>query len=229
MEAASPCFTPSLPDLISYSIMKDDSGVWGDGKLKIVCEIFAEEVRGKNRSGTRLNRVGYANVIAKFKERTGQTYTKLQFKNKWDKLRKDYSNWKQLGKETRCNWNAVKKLYEAPGQWWKKINHQFKGISKFKDKSLEYEDELSIMFEDIRNTGDDHWAPTSGELPQDSEAQAEDEIDKDVNVEDDGGEDTPTSSKEKRRCVVDKEKGRQPNAIHQTDSLPLENQAESLY
>ncbi|KAJ1290451.1 hypothetical protein BS78_02G244500 [Paspalum vaginatum] len=102
--------------------MKDDSGVSGDGKLKIVCEIFADQVRQKNRSGSHLNKLGYANVIAQFKERTGKTYTKLQFKNKWDKLRRDYTNWKQLGKETGCNWNAVKKLYEAPDWWWKKIN-----------------------------------------------------------------------------------------------------------
>ncbi|WVZ75744.1 hypothetical protein U9M48_023777 [Paspalum notatum var. saurae] len=166
--------------------MKDDSGVWGDGKLKIVCEIFADQVRAKNRSGSHLNKLGYANVIAQCKEKTEKTYTKLQFKNKWDKLRRDYTNWKQLGKETGCNWNAVKKLYEALDWWWKKINDQFKGISKFKDKSLEYEDELSIMFEDIRNTGDDHWAPTS----------------------DEGGEDIPTSLKLKRRSVVDKEKGK---------------------
>lgn len=192
--------------------MKEDNADWCDENVKIVCEIFADQVRQKNRSGSHLNKLGYTNVIAKFKERTGKTYTKLQFKNKWDKLKKDYSNWKQLGRETGCDWNPVKELYVAEDWWWKKINEQFKGIAKFKDKALQNEDELGVMFEDLRNTGDDHWAPTRGDLPQEIEAEAEDDNDKDANMENDdgsdGGEDTPSSSKAKRRRGIDKEKGK---------------------
>jgi hypothetical protein len=66
------------------------------------------------------------------------------------------------------------------------------------------------MFEDLRNIGDDHWAPTRGELPQDTEAQIQDAI----NIEDenasDCGEDTPSSSTSKRRCVVVTDKGKKP-------------------
>ncbi|XP_062217252.1 L10-interacting MYB domain-containing protein-like [Phragmites australis] len=190
--------------------MKDDSADWCDENLKIVCELFAEQVRAKNRSGSHLNRQGYNNVIAQFKERTGLTYTKLQFKNKWDKMKKDYSNWKQLGRETGAGWDPVKKMYTAPDWWWKKTNNQFKGISKFKDRALQNEDELSVMFEDLRNTGDDHWAPTSGDLPQGTEGQPGDDNNKDVDMDDDDdsdGEDgTPSSSKAKRRRVVDKKK-----------------------
>lgn len=89
--------------------MKDDSADWCDENLKIVCELFAEQVRAKNRSGSHLNRQGYNNVIAQFKERTGLTYTKLQFKNKWDKMKEDYSNWKQLGRETGAGWDPERK------------------------------------------------------------------------------------------------------------------------
>lgn len=200
--------------------MKEHTADWCDENVKILCEIFAEQVRAKNRSGSHLNKLGYANVIAKFKERTEKTYTKLQFKNKWDKMKKDYNYWKQLGRETGCGWDPNKKLYVAPDWWWKKINEKFKGIAKFKDKALQNEDELSVMFEDLRNTGDDHWAPSSGELPQGTEAQPEDDIDKDATMEDDydkdgnmeqkedGGEDTPCSSKAKRRRVFEKEKGK---------------------
>nr|ACN33791.1 unknown [Zea mays] len=190
--------------------MEEDNADWCDENVKIACEIFAEEVRAKNRSGSHLNKLGYNNVMVKFKERTGKTYSELQFKNKWDKLKKDYSNWKQLGKETGCGWDPNKKLYVAPDWWWEKANIQFKGISKFKDKSLQNAEELSVMFEDLRNTGDDHWVPTSGELPQDTEAQIHDAI----NIEDenasDCGEDTPSSSTSKRRRVVVTDKGKKP-------------------
>jgi hypothetical protein len=41
---------------------------------------------------THLNRTGYMNVMEKFTERTGLGYRKIQFKNKWDKMRSKYAN-----------------------------------------------------------------------------------------------------------------------------------------
>jgi hypothetical protein len=56
------------------------------------------------------------------REKTGLDYNKLQFKNKWDKMRKEYANWKRLTKETGLGWDPVKKTYTAPDSWWKKEN-----------------------------------------------------------------------------------------------------------
>jgi hypothetical protein len=39
--------------------MKEDNADWCDENVKIACEIFAEEVRAKNRSGSHLNKLGY--------------------------------------------------------------------------------------------------------------------------------------------------------------------------
>ncbi|CAN6236856.1 unnamed protein product [Urochloa humidicola] len=193
-----------------------DNADWCDENLKVVCELFAEEVQAKNRSGSHLNRQGYANVIIHFKEKTGLTYTKLQFKNKWDKLRKDYSNWKQLQKETGSGWDPILKTFNAPDWWWKKINKQYKGSAKFKDKKLEHEDELGIMFEDLRNTGEDHWAPSSGQPPEDTEGQQEEEHEKEADRDEDGDSDaeevTPTSGKGKRRRVAANEKSKKPKS-----------------
>jgi hypothetical protein len=44
-------------------------------------------VKCGNRSNTHLNNVGFKNVIEKFKEKTGMQYTRMQFKNKWSKLK----------------------------------------------------------------------------------------------------------------------------------------------
>jgi hypothetical protein len=43
---------------------------------------------------------------------------------------------------------------------------QYKGIAKFKDGPIQNKEEKAIMIEDIRNTRDDHWAPSSGNAPQ---------------------------------------------------------------
>jgi hypothetical protein len=79
----------------------------------------------------------------------------------------------------------------------------YKGIAKFKDGPLQNEEEKTIMFEDIRNTGDDHWAPSSGTAPQPPEGEPRienDENDGDYDGNegiDDCEEVTPPSAKGK--------------------------------
>jgi hypothetical protein len=72
-----------------------------------------------NRDITHLSKTGYANLISRFKDRTRLLYTRKQFKNKWDKLKGDYSIWKQLTKETGLGWSASGKDIKMTEAWWK--------------------------------------------------------------------------------------------------------------
>ncbi|XP_008660387.1 L10-interacting MYB domain-containing protein-like [Zea mays] len=118
-----------------------DSADWNEDNTALVCELFAEQVKAHNRSGTHLNKTGYKNVMDKFKEKTGLSYTKMQFKNKWDKMRIEYTNWKRLLKETGLGWDTTKKTWSATNERWKNLNKQYKGIAKFKDGPLLHEEE----------------------------------------------------------------------------------------
>ncbi|XP_062197938.1 L10-interacting MYB domain-containing protein-like isoform X2 [Phragmites australis] len=186
---------------------------WNDENTRILCELCAEQVKANNRSGTHLNKIGYDNVMAKFTERTSISYDKLQIKNKWDKLRQDYTNWKVLLKETGLGWDNERKTVRASDAWWKKKTKEVKGITKFKDRGLQNEDLLAEMFEDIRNSGDDHWCPLSDVVPQ-SPAHEIHVFNQD---EEDGGdkddesaaeEVTPSCGQGKRRRVPEKDKGK---------------------
>jgi hypothetical protein len=77
-----------------------DNADWNDENTKILCELFAEQVKAHNRSGTHLNRTGCMNVIEKFNDRTRLSYSKMQFKDKWDMMRVEYANWERLAKES---------------------------------------------------------------------------------------------------------------------------------
>ena len=65
------------------------------------------------------------------------------------------------------------------------------------------------MFKDIRNTCDDHWGPSSGSMPQETEEQPEDDNDEeehmDNNADSDGDDDTTSTSKGKKRHVAEKD------------------------
>nr|TKW33695.1 hypothetical protein SEVIR_2G256600v2 [Setaria viridis] len=145
--------TAPAPASVDVDLTDPSLADWCDENNRIVCEIFADEVLKGNRSSTHLSKTGYKNVIARFKERTGIDYTRKQFKNKWDKSKQDYAIWKQLkNKETGIGWDESGKNIVMSEAWWKKTTQDIKGSAKLKLKRLQNEEQLSIIFEDLRNT-----------------------------------------------------------------------------
>ncbi|RLM74147.1 L10-interacting MYB domain-containing protein-like [Panicum miliaceum] len=124
-------------------------------------------------------------------------------KNKWDKLKVDYDIWKQLTKQTGLGWSASGKDIDMPEAWWKEITKKIKGCTRFKNRDIQNEEQLEIMFEDIRNTGDDHWCASSGVAPSQFSPPPSpipvDDQDEAVNEENDSEpeEITPTSEEER--------------------------------
>ncbi|WVZ59522.1 hypothetical protein U9M48_009648 [Paspalum notatum var. saurae] len=125
---------------------------------------------------------GYKNVMKKFTERTGLVYKRKQFKNKWEKLRSDYGIWKQL---------------------------EIQGASRFKNRGLQNEERLQIIFEDLRNTGEDHWNASSGVPPTNTNNLSErspinvgEEDEDDINDDSEPEEVIPTNVTGKRGRVL---------------------------
>jgi len=174
---------------------------------------------------------GYKNVIQRFKERTGLEYSRRQFKNKWDKLKGEYDVWKKLtNKQIGIGWDAGRKNIDMAESWWKQTSkvsiitrvaifcfwnspnnyflfgiQEIKGCMRFRHRGLQNEDKLEIMFEDLRNTGDDAWCASSGVPPSQASPSCDnspinvDEVGED-NIDDDSEPEavTLTSAPRKR-------------------------------
>jgi hypothetical protein len=96
---------------------------WNTRTSKIYTEIYAEEVNARNRAQHVLNAEGYANLIRKFKERTGRMYTRDQMKNRWDTLKRMYTQWKTLNERaTGLGRDPHTGCISAPDEWWAKQN-----------------------------------------------------------------------------------------------------------
>ena len=94
---------------------------WNTENTRIICQLFAEQVRRGNRPNTCLNSVGYAEVEKGLKERIGIDATKTQIKNKWDKLKEDLKAWKKLMmRQTGTGWCPIKGTIVMDDEWWKK-------------------------------------------------------------------------------------------------------------
>jgi len=66
-----------------------------------------------------LNSVGYDEVAESFYQMTGIHVTKLQLKNKWDKLKPDLVAWQKVLKQTGLGRNAAGEI-TMDDEWWKK-------------------------------------------------------------------------------------------------------------
>ncbi|XP_034601247.1 uncharacterized protein [Setaria viridis] len=123
----------------------------------------------------------------------------------------------QLTKETGIGWDESGKNIVMPESWWKETARKVKGCTRFKHRGLQNEENLGIMFEDLRNTEDDHWCASSGARPSQTNLDCdaspinlddEDEADNDDDSEPE--EVTPSSVRGKRGRVADNKKGKKP-------------------
>nr|TKW09620.1 hypothetical protein SEVIR_6G115200v2 [Setaria viridis] len=136
-----------------------DSIEWTDANTTIICSLFAKQVKKGNRSNTHLNSVGYDEVSNEFFNLTAIRLTKRQMKNKWDKLKTDLTTWKKLmRKQTGAGWDIARGVTD---EWWKKARAEIPGCGKFRKKTLQNEEDLTVMFANITNDESDHWNPMS--------------------------------------------------------------------
>ncbi|XP_034197623.1 L10-interacting MYB domain-containing protein-like [Prunus dulcis] len=148
------------------------SALWNAQTIAIFIDLCIKEVDLGNRPGTHFNKVGWARLVTNISKEIGRPYEKLQLKNKWDLLKKEWKLWKDLkGKETGLGWNVTKNTVDASEEWWqdkikaepKYARFQFEGISP------EMEEKLDMMFLNVTATGKHSWAPSSGVLPIESD------------------------------------------------------------
>jgi hypothetical protein len=96
-----------------------DKANWDAYHTKVFCDICKEETDKNNRPLGCLNNKGYKNLGIKFFEITKAKLTKKQFKNKWDLLKKEYTQFMELKHAaTGLGWDEERGTIEADDDWW---------------------------------------------------------------------------------------------------------------
>ena len=90
----------------------------GKTLLQAFCQFCAAQVLAGQRKGGFLNKIGVDNVIEQLGD-IGKVVTHLQIKNKWDHLKKGWTNYnKCFENETGLGYDAGTGMIEAPDEWW---------------------------------------------------------------------------------------------------------------
>lgn len=93
--------------------------VWDPSTHIIFVELCLEEVRNGNRPGSHFNKVGWTNLGNNLKIQTGKVYSKLQLKNHWDSMKRDWKLYDRLMRiESGLGWDSVRKTINATPEWW---------------------------------------------------------------------------------------------------------------
>ncbi|XP_020598823.1 L10-interacting MYB domain-containing protein-like [Phalaenopsis equestris] len=130
--------------------------LWEKETKILFCDLCLKEIERGNRPTTFFNKEGWQNIIRCFKECTGREYDKLQMKNKWDQLKKDWKIWKELKRGSTClGWDPVKQTVDAPDEWWADRIAVVPAAKKFKFSGIEpeFEEKLDRMFGGVVPTG----------------------------------------------------------------------------
>jgi hypothetical protein len=64
--------------------------------IRVFCELCAKEVGAGNIPGPFLSAKGYKNLEESFFQQTKKRYVKEKNMNRWDSLKKEYTQWKEL-------------------------------------------------------------------------------------------------------------------------------------
>lgn len=80
-----------------------------------------DQVTKGQRNGTCFTKKGWQGNVSQFHEQSGLNYDKVQLKNRYDSLRKEWKVWYNLfGKVTGLGWNFEKNTVDASDEWWEK-------------------------------------------------------------------------------------------------------------
>lgn len=92
---------------------------WDPTSHGIFIDCCIEEVNKGNKPGSHFNRIGWKNLIKNFNECAGKNYNKVQLKNHWDSLKKDWKIWNCLMRsKLGINWDSIREEIDMSPQWW---------------------------------------------------------------------------------------------------------------
>lgn len=121
---------------------------WKDPtELKAFCDLCAAQVLNGKKNGGYLRKEGVDAVIKQLGE-MGKVVTHMQFKNKWDHLRKQWKTWKEVFEhETGLSYDPITRKTVASDEWWTRKLEACSKASTFKNKRMPNVESMEIMFE----------------------------------------------------------------------------------
>ncbi|XP_028111571.1 uncharacterized protein LOC114309894 [Camellia sinensis] len=142
---------------------------WNSASTRVFLQLIANEITKGNRPFLVLSQAGYKSLARKFERKTGRKHALKQLKNKYMRLKKEWQAWTKLMDSSKgvsgIGFDCDTGMFQAPEEWWDKMESINKVCAKFRKKTLEHRDLMETVFMGASATGKHHWTPGE-ELPE---------------------------------------------------------------
>ncbi|XP_028071218.1 uncharacterized protein LOC114273616 [Camellia sinensis] len=151
---------------------------WDSNSVRVFLQLIANEISKGNRPFLVLSQAGYKSLSRKFERKTGKKHGLKQLKNKYMSLKKEWQAWTKLMDSSKgvsgIGFDYDTGLFQAPDEWWDKMESINKVCAKFRKKTLEHRDLMETVFMGASATGKHHWTP--GEIVSEADEASSDSV-----------------------------------------------------
>ncbi|XP_042479660.1 L10-interacting MYB domain-containing protein-like [Macadamia integrifolia] len=127
---------------------------WSQTETNSFIELMKENVKNGHKTATTFDKMGWDDIKSRFEKTIGGPIGKEQLRNKMNKLRTEYQQFKKLLDTTGFGWNKVLKTITVDDESvWDKAIQENPTWSKFKKHGLYYWPDLIIIFGDAYAQG----------------------------------------------------------------------------
>ncbi|XP_028085678.1 uncharacterized protein LOC114286678 [Camellia sinensis] len=136
---------------------------WDSDSIQVFLQLIANEITKGNRPFLVLSQAGYKSLARKFEKKIGRKHGLKQLKNKYMSLKKEWQAWTKLMDSSKgvlgTGFDSDTGMFQAPEEWWDKMESINKVCAKFRKKTLEHRDLMETVFIGASATGKHHWTP----------------------------------------------------------------------
>ncbi|XP_056164919.1 uncharacterized protein LOC130137501 [Syzygium oleosum] len=128
---------------------------WTESLTELFVSLMVNEVKKGNRTSCTYNRVGWINIEGEFNKQTGLRFSLPQFKNKAQKLKRQYGSFKKLLLTTGFGWDDESKRVVVDDEtvWANHIKANTEW-AKFRKDGFPLYSQLCVVFGDTYATGE---------------------------------------------------------------------------
>ncbi|GMQ09341.1 hypothetical protein CsSME_00052756 [Camellia sinensis var. sinensis] len=142
---------------------------WDSDSIRVFLQLIAKEITKGNRPFLVLSQAGYKSLARKFEKKTRRKHGLKQLKNKYMSLKKEWHAWTKLMDSSTgvsgIGFDCDIGMFQAPEEWWDKMELINKVCAKFKKKTLEHRELMETIFMGVCATSKHHWTP-GDKLPE---------------------------------------------------------------
>lgn len=119
---------------------------WTDSEETILIHLMLKEIQKGNKPFTTFTKIGWNNIEAGFKEKTGKGYSHPQFRNKFNQMRIRYFDFCMLSKEPGFTFDPLLGKLGATDDVWKSAIKANKKTQRFRRRGCPLYNELRVIY-----------------------------------------------------------------------------------